>query len=300
MENHMIKLLALAIIIMLSACKIDKSNIKENDFSAEESFYLGEKPPGLIPEVFAPGMVTTNGWEYGGVFTPDLKEFYFIREAIDDEGNSIQQFVLIQNNNGEWQDSVISGRIGQPIISYDGKTMHLGRRYKERTASGWSEMELLDPPFNELLIMRLSSSANGTYYFDTYDPDNEAFPIRFSRFIDGKYEEPRALGDNINSGTFINHPFIAPDESYLIWDAKREGGYGDSDLYISFRNGDGSWGDAINLGDKINTEAWEAAATITPDGKYLFFNRNMSSRDFENVDIFWVSTKVIENLRPQQ
>ncbi len=299
MNNHLIKFSVLVSVIFLSACNTDKSNTKEDDSLNEENFYLGQDPPGLIPEVFAPGMVTTNGWEYGGVFTPDLKEFYFIREVIDDEGNSTQQFVLFQNNNGEWQDSVISARIGQPIISSDGKTMHLGRRYKERTASGWSELELLDPPFSELRIMRLSSSTNGTYYFDTYDPDNVAFPIRYSRLIDGKYEEPRPLGENINSGTFISHPFIAQDESYLIWDAKREGGYGDSDLYISFRKKDGSWGDAINLGDKINTGAWEAAATITPDGKYLFFNRNIGSGDFENVDIFWVSTDVINNLRPQ-
>ena len=55
-------------------------------------------------------------------------------------------------------------------------------------------------------------------------------------------------------GEWKAHPFIAPDESYLIWDDEREGGYGDNDLYISFRQQDGSWGAAINLGDKINTE----------------------------------------------
>ena len=42
--------------------------------------------------------------------------------------------------------------------------------------------------------------------------------------------------------TWTAHPFIAPDESYLIWDSEREGGFGESDLYISFRQDDGSWG----------------------------------------------------------
>ncbi|NJB69927.1 hypothetical protein GGR42_000389 [Saonia flava] len=54
------------------------------------------------------------------------------------------------------------------------------------------------------------------------------------------------------------------------------------------------------MGNNINTEAREAAASVTPDGKYLFFNRNMGTDNYENVDIFWVDAQVIENLRPKQ
>jgi hypothetical protein len=85
----------------------------------------------------------------------------------------------------------------------------------------------------------------------------------------------------------------------LIWDAKREDGYGDSDIYISFLKQDGSWSAAINLGDKINTQGWEAAASVTPDGKYIFFSRNMGSENYENVDIMWVDAQIIETLRPK-
>ena len=292
--SHFVLLIAIA---FLNACAIKQENASKKNSQISENLYLGQQQPVLNPEPFAPGIVTTEGWEYGGVFTPDLKEFYYIREVFDDQGNPFQEFVFIENKDGEWKDTVISGRVGQPIISPDGKTMHLGRRYKARTDSGWSEVKLLDPPFDDILIMRLSASAKGTYFFDTYDPDRSDFPIRYSRLIDGEYEEPIALSTNINTGTYLNHPFIAPDESYLIWDAKRDDGYGDSDLYISFRQTDNSWGEAINLGDKINTEADEIAASVTPDGKYLFFNRNMGSDDHENVDIFWVSMEVIEGLR---
>jgi hypothetical protein len=37
---------------------------------------------------------------------------------------------------------------------------------------------------------------------------------------------------------------------------------------------------------------------VTPDGRYLFFNRNTGSENFENVDIFWVDAQLIEDLRP--
>jgi hypothetical protein len=92
------------------------------------------------------------------------------------------------------------------------------------------------------------------------------------------------------------HPFIAPDESYLIWDSKREGGYGDTDLYISFRQKDGSWGPAINMGANVNSDKWDAYASVTPDGKYILFNRRIDNNT-DNVDIYWVDARIIETLR---
>ena len=293
-------ILILVFALFLNACNTKKHNSKDSDSPTTEGAYLGQKQPGLTPEPFAPGIVTTDNWEVSGVFTPDLKEFYFIREVVDTAKNKKQEFVVIKNEDNELHETVISPRVGQPFISPDGKTMHLGRRYKERTETGWSEIKKLGSPFEEIQIMRLTVSAKETYVFDEIGmPDGDGV-IQYSRLVDGKREEPIAFGPEINTGRMNAHPFISADESYLIWDGERESGYGDSDIYISFRQQDGSWGNAINLGDKINTKAWEAGARVTPDGKYLFFNRNMGSDDYENVDIFWVDAQVIENLRPKE
>lgn len=254
--------------------------------------YLGQKPPGLTPEPFAPGIITTDRWEYGGVFAPGMKEFYFLK----DDGDEKTNFVVFQKENNQWRESVISRRVGQPMIAPDGKTMHLGRRFKERTASGWSEIKKLGSPFQELKIMRLTASAKGTFVFDEVGSKDGNGVIRYSRLVHGKREAPQPFGKVVNTGKFNAHPFIAPDESYLIWDGRRASGFGHSDLYISFRQPDGSWGAAINMGDKINTDAWEAAASVTPDGKFLFFHRTVSPG---NVDMFWVDAQVINNLRPQ-
>ena len=287
--------LSLLLMVFLSACDNKKDKPNGEELSTEEQPYLGQKPPGLTPEPFAPGMVVTPNWEYSGVFSPDMKEFYFLREVVDADGNAQQEFVVYKNKDKEWEDEVISSRKGQPFVSPDSKIMHLGRRYMERTEAGWSEVQNLEAPFKDLPIMRLTASSKGTYFFDEFKEDFTG-DIRYSRLLEGNYEEPKLLSKNINQGKSF-HPFIAPDESYLIFDSTREEGFGDSDIYISYRQDDGSWGDPINLGETVNTEAWEASATVTPDGKYLFFNRMVGAPEDGNVDIFWVDAKVIDDLR---
>ncbi len=282
----------MSIVVLLSALMLIDKVYGLEKLPILEGPYLGQKPPGLSPKAFAPGIVSTEYYEFSGVFTPDMKEFYLIRSGGEYEKPS---FVVFKSKKNRWHESVISPWVGQPFIAPDGKTMHLGNRYKVRNDAGWSEVKSLEAPFADMPIMRLTASSKGTYFMDEFKPDKTG-SIRYSRLVDGKYEEPKLLGKEINGGRSF-HPFIAPDESYLIFDGKREGGYGDSDIYISFRNKKGARGTPINMGDKINTSAWEASASVTPDGKYLFFNRKISKDTSENVDIYWVSAKIIEGLR---
>ena len=282
------KLLILTIVISLNTVLAQENIENDSSFPLLEGPYLGQKPPGLIPEVFAPGIVSTECVERCGIFSPDLKEFYFIRGC----GKYKEDINLMSRyKNNRWSEPAQSIVGNRPVISPDGKTMHLGNKYRERTNSGWSEIKSLGSPFKDITIMRLSESSKETYYFDD---TTKKGTLRYSRLIDGKHEKPRVLSKQINSGIFTAHPFIAPDESYLIWDSEKENGYGDSDLYISFRQKDGSWGGAINLGDKINSELWDAFGSVTPDGKYLFFHRAVGPND---VDIYWVDAQIIETLK---
>lgn len=69
-------------------------------------------------------------------------------------------------------------------------------------------------------------------FFDDYK-SNDDDAIRISTMMGGKRQAPQKIGPVINTGNMTAHPFIAPDESYLIWDSERENGYGDSDLHIT-------------------------------------------------------------------
>ena len=146
--------------------------------------------------------------------------------------------------------------------------------------------------------MGLTVSSQKTYVFDDHDSIGT---IYYSRLVDGVREAPKAFGKEINTGKWTAHPFIAPDESYLIWDSEREGGFGETDLYISFRQSDGSWGTAINMGAEINSEYEDGGGYVTTDGKYFFFNRINLTGSFETseANIYWVDARIIENLRNQ-
>jgi hypothetical protein len=170
--------------------------------------------------------------------------------------------------------------------------------YIERTAEGWSEMKSLGEPFASIGIMRSAIASSGTIYFDTYSRAQD-IPLRYSRLVNGKYETPKLLGPQFSIGRYNAHPYIAPDESYIVFDSIRDAGKGSSDLYISFREAEGKWGPAINLGDKINTDASEKNPSVSPDGKFIFFDRR-TKRANADVTIYWVDAQMIETLRPKQ
>ncbi len=46
---------------------------------------------------------------------------------------------------------------------------------------------------------------------------------------------------------------------------------GSCDIYVSYRISDTLWSEPVNLGDPINTDAWEAQPSVSPDGTRLFF-----------------------------
>ncbi len=273
----------------------------KDEFPVLEGPYLGQKPPGLTPEVFAPGIVTTEDWGDAGVFSQNMNVFYVSRWRVHNEKLE-RKSVTFKKIANRWHVTDDPGRTGTPSFSPDGKTMHFGSKYKERTATGWSEEKSLGASFEEIRIMGLTASGNGTLAFDEVGTDGDGL-LRYSRLVDGKREDPKPFGKEINTGTWNAHPFIAPDESYIMWDGERESGYGSSDIYISFRQKDGSWGEAINLGDQVNTEAEEGGPRITPDGKYLFFNRMVTPTSGDGrpqSDLFWVDAQIIENLKPKE
>jgi len=288
------KYICSSIVLLFSVLVMSSNSYSQDEIPIPDGPYLGQTPPGSTPDIFAPGIVNTEEFiEIQGMFGADMNTFYFVRR----DEKEVYSLNVIEYKNNQWQKSIFKHGVSGAHISPDGKTIYLNNSYIERTNDGWSKLKKHGAPFDDIDIMRLSASSNGTYYFDTFTPEFDT-PIRYSRLINGKYEQPKSLGPQFGIGRYNAHPFIAPDESYIIFDSIREGGYGRSDLYISFRAADGSWGPAINLGDKINTTASEKGISVSPDGKFLFFDRR-TKRGNEEVNTYWVDAQIIETLRPK-
>ncbi|HAS42520.1 MAG TPA: hypothetical protein DCS93_18720 [Microscillaceae bacterium] len=280
---------------------VTEQQSKDSQFPALADRYFGEKPPGLTPKEFAPKIVSPDGLFEGGSYSPDMKKFYFSRK---NGKYKKRTFFVISYENNKWGNESET-EIRWPRYSKDGKIMYKGNKYRERTDAGWSELKSMGPPFTDKHIMGISVSNKGTFFFDQFERPDTVGAISYSRLIDGKYEPRQKMGPEVNTGTWIAHPHIAPDESFLIWDVVRKDGYGGSDIYISFRGKDGSWLPAMNMGDQINTRFDESGAGLSIDGKYLFFSRGEwkpkeGGGTYWVGKPYWVDAKIIENLRPKQ
>lgn len=273
--------------------------------------YFGQKAPGLKPVLFAPHIVSKAGrHEFGCYMSRDGKEFFFAVDA--GERNEIYHTRL---QKGVWtmpkklfEDSLFS--YNDPLLNHEEDRLYfisnraIGNSkeakdidiwYVERRDDGWSEPINPGAPINTgLNEYYISFSQQGDMYFASRSPEADApqyaYDIYRAAFNGSSYATPEKLPAEINTHRYEADPFIAPDESYLIFASARRGGYGRGDLYISFKDKNGNWMQAQNLGEGINSELHELCPIISPDGKYLFFTSNQ--------DIYWVSTEILENYRP--
>lgn len=284
-KTHLI--LLIAVTLLLNACSTKKKKVNNSNFPPIKDRYFDQKLPGLTPELFAPGVVSTEEHlETEVLFLPDMTELSFNRAS--GVNGEPERLIVMEYKDDNW--------IRKSIPSSDTD------KYRERFSPRYKELNSREP-FKDIPIWGGTLSAKGTYYFYVLDSDGSGY-MGYSRLINGKYETPQKMSSAINRGKYIAHPFIAPDESYLMWDAEKEN-ENRPDVYISFRQKDGSWGTAINMGDKINTPVYEQRPKVTPDGKYFTFWRGYFKTKEDGSryllgNPYWVDAEFIETLRPKE
>jgi len=83
---------------------------------------------------------------------------------------------------------------------------------------------------------------------------------------------PKALPEPINSKYVETSISLSPNGNILYFVSNRPKGLGGKDIYSSTKDENGKWGEAINLGENINTEFDEDGVFIHPNGKTLYFS----------------------------
>ena len=183
--------------------------------------------------------VNSNADEYLPALSADGSTLIFTRsEKI--KGVRNEDFYISYNDTDEWQ---FANNLGEPIntlknegaqcITADGKTLYF-----------------------------TACSRNDSYgRCDIYQSD----------FVNDKWTNPVNLGPNINTESWESQPAISSDGRQLFFVSNRPGGRGGKDIWVSYKNANGAWMEAKNIGDKINTSKDDISPFLHWDNQTLYF-----------------------------
>ncbi len=138
------------------------------------------------------------------------------------------------------------------------------------------EPVLLAPPLNQWAVQSHPvQTADGLELFFTIRlPDGNEDLRRSVRSEEGgAWGEPQTLGERLTTPKNEGTASIAADgRTLVLTSCDREDGAGSCDLYISYRIGDTTWSQPMNLGGGINTRSWDSEPSLSSDGNTLVFS----------------------------
>jgi len=290
-------------ICLTLACGAAFAQAKADPFLESKDAYLGQARPGDTPELFAQDLISVRGRNEAAIsFSPDGRQCLVF---INQWPNSYA--VFLEFKGGKWTEPErawfsAARAVTEPVFSADGGRIYFSSAERTNSRGGWDlfYLEKKDGGWSEPINLGATvNSASDEFHpcvigdGSIYFTDNVG-NIAKCEVQNGKFKERALLPDPINlksnpNGMSWGDPFVSPNEKYLIFKSNRPGGFGSNDIYLAFRNKDGSWSQPKNLGEKINSSFDETSGDITFDGKYMFFGRGG--------DIYWVNTDFLGKAR---
>ena len=245
--------------------------------------------PADTPSVFMPGIVSDEFGNRDMAISPTGDEMFY---TLQYGGGRISSVIMYcKKTNGKWSKPQVASFSGQyndlePAFSPDGSKLFFssvrpitGTEAKDhdlwfvtKQNGIWTNPVNLSTPVNSSKDEFYPSIAkSGAIYF-TRVMDGKDEDIVMCRFINNSYDTAVSLPDVINSTGAEFNAFVDADEQFIIYTAyKRTGNFGSGDLYISKKDNNGIWKEAINLGNKINAQGLTYCPFVTADKKQFFF-----------------------------
>jgi Tol biopolymer transport system component len=258
------------------------------------SFAQAPKPAKDLPapKLFAEGVIST-GKEFTVTFSPDGNDLYFTRANTEKKINHVMHS---HKKNGTWQAaerlhfSSDDWSDLDPGLSPDGTKLYFvstrpapGKNPNKkdmdiwvstRTGNDWGAPEYIAAVNSDGKEGSPTVDRQGNmYFFSDRQSEVQNNAIYVSRFKEGKYSTPERLDGMVNAGPSDTSPFISPDGQTLLFYSTREGGHGKADIYVSVME-NGKWTAAKNVGALVNTGDFEYNASVSRDGRTLYFGRN--------------------------
>jgi WD40 repeat protein len=300
--------------IIFSSIIIMSFVFQGNYSTSFEGQYFGQKFPGSVPELFGKGIIpTSHDLHSCPVFSRDGKiVFWRVMNSGNENGVyfsqwtdkswSVPQKAPFIETNDQYNNDVPYFSPSSALLyltsdrPYENQEQKKRIWYTKRENGTWIEPKLFEKinPKNVMLHWQFSISRNNTFYLTGMSKDGTgSYEIFKAELLNENYMIEK-LDSPINSKDSDICPFIAPDESYLIFcSSNRDEGYGKTDLYICFKTLNGAWSAPLNMGAKINSTSQDWCPIVSNDGKYLFFTSFRNG----NCNAYWVDSDIIEELR---
>lgn len=211
-------ILTLVFALLFSACNTKKQKVNDNDSPITKEIYFGQKLPGLVPEVFAPGIVRNAS---NISFSPDLDEIYFSVHKKEEDISSIY-FSKLKGN--KWtpvkKANFTNGKKNQelyPFVSLIDKRIYFTALdsifsdekiwYVNRLEDSWSDAIQLDSPINDDLAFYINQAKNGDLFYTSISKGK----MYYAPDINGEFPEVQEV-----ELEFGHHGFISPSQDYLL------------------------------------------------------------------------------------
>lgn len=259
-----------------------------------------EAVPSGDPVEFKPELVETDTLHHAGVFSPDLKTYFY---TVSDQSFRRFDVKLVERLEDGWsepRDAFFNSEHNEHGVAFspDGRRLYFSSTRpvpgmdlpdtwrlwaSELGPDGWSEPTFVDiPGMRHRLVSHPSLAADGTLYFHSGEPDYTDLRLFRAEVAGDVIQNAVALPPEINGPGLHVTPYVAPDESFLIFERV-------PDLWISRRGADGSWQEAVLLPKSINSDG-KGNPYLTPDRRFLFFAAGPDPEPEKNVrwSIYWV------------
>ncbi|QIX62078.1 hypothetical protein HER32_13130 [Hymenobacter sp. BT18] len=242
--------------------------------------------------LFAPDTLSDGG-VFGLALSADGQEAYF---TDSDKTRTSLRLMQAKRVGGRWQPPTpvpfaSAYRDIDPIFSPDGRRLYFNSTRPleaggserpnfdvwvvERTAGGgWSEPARVPVVSQDSTSESYASVArNGAMYFtSTRKAGPGKSDIYRSAWKNGAYQPAEVWP--LNTPSSDGNPYISANDQVLWFLSDRPGGFGATDLYVSYRRGK-TWSPPHNLGPAVNTDASEFCPLLSADGRTLYFSRTV-------------------------
>lgn len=193
--------------------------------------------------------VNTTGKDYNAVISANENVLVWLNSQ-----KFYEAIMMSVKQNGKWSDPVNI----TPQVGSDGDMIPTG----------------LSADGTELLLIK-------QFEFDS--------DIYYSRYDGTFWSKAVPVEGKANSNFTEDHASLSPDGQSMFISSDRRGSAGGLDIWISSKLADGSWSEPVNAGEKVNTEADETSAYLSPDGRQFVFSSkghyNMGGYDLFQCDV---------------